>query len=100
MRLICDSLGRGHAEAARTFERLAGRRFGRILIVGGGSRNKLLCQATADAARLPVASLSLEGAAVGNIACQLVALGAVKDVASFRRHLSTGLSQKIFKPQS
>ncbi|MFY9922896.1 MAG: FGGY-family carbohydrate kinase [Opitutaceae bacterium] len=100
VRLICDSLGRGHAEAARTFERLAGRRFGRILIVGGGSRNKLLCQATADAARLPVASLSLEGAAVGNIACQLVALGAVKDVASFRRHLSTGLSQKIFKPQS
>lgn len=98
LRLICESLGRGHADAIRTFERLAGRKFQRILIVGGGSKNRLLCQATADASGLPVVSFQLEGTAVGNIASQLIALGAVKDLTTFRRHL--GLTQKTFQPRS
>ncbi len=98
VRLICDSLGRGHADAVGTFEKLAGRRFRRILVVGGGSRNRLLCQATADASGLPVASLSLEGAAVGNIASQLIALGAVRDLATFRRHIASGLRRILYQP--
>ena len=98
-RLICSSLGRGHADAMRTFERLAGRKFKRILIVGGGSKNRLLCQATADAAGLPVISFSLEGTAVGNIASQLIALRAVKDLATFRAHLARDIKQTVFKPK-
>jgi rhamnulokinase len=100
LRLICASLGRGHAGALQSFERMTGRRFRRILIVGGGSRNRLLCQATADAAGLPVVSLSIEGTAVGNLASQLVALGAVADLASFRRHLGNHLKQTGYAPQS
>ncbi len=98
-RLICASLGRGHAEAMRTFERLAQRKFKRILIVGGGSKNRLLCQATADAAGVPVVSFSLEGTAVGNIASQLIALRAVKDLATFRRHLAAEIKQTEYKPR-
>ncbi|MEO6001966.1 MAG: FGGY-family carbohydrate kinase, partial [Opitutus sp.] len=97
-RLICASLGRGHAEAMRTFERLSGRPFKRILIVGGGSKNRLLCQATADAAQLPVVSFALEGTAVGNIASQLIALGAVKNLRTFREHLSRNLKQTVYQP--
>lgn len=100
LRLICASLGRGHADAIRTFERLASRKFRRILIVGGGSKNRLLCQATADASGLPVVSFQLEGTAVGNLASQLIALGAVKDLATFRRHLGHGIAQKTFQPRS
>jgi rhamnulokinase len=100
LRLICASLGRGHAGALRSFERMTGRKFRRILIVGGGSRNRLLCQATADAAGLPVVSLSIEGSAVGNLASQLVALGAVADLASFRRHLGDHLKQTVYAPQA
>ncbi|AHF90273.1 carbohydrate kinase [Opitutaceae bacterium TAV5] len=99
MRLICDSLGRGHADAIRVFERLTGRRFGRILIVGGGSRNRLLCQATADAAGVPVVSFSLEGTAVGNLANQLVALGAVKNIAEFRALSGQHLEQTVYRPR-
>ena len=61
VRLICDSLGRGHADVIATFQELSGRTFRRILMVGGGSKNALLCQATADAAGLPVVSFALEG---------------------------------------
>jgi rhamnulokinase len=98
-RLICDSLGRGHAEAMRNFERMAGKKFQRILMVGGGSKNRLLCQATADAAGLPVVSFALEGTAVGNIASQLIAIGAVKDLTTFRRHLGASLKQKTYRPR-
>ncbi len=99
VRLICDSLGRGHADAVRTFEQLSGRRFERILIVGGGSKSRPLCQATADAAGLPVVSFSLEGSAVGNIASQLIALGAVKNLAAFRSKLAGHLVQTTYKPK-
>ena len=97
-RLICDSLGRGHADAMRAFEKMTGKKFRRILIVGGGSKNRLLCQATANAAGVPVVSFSLEGTAVGNIASQLIALRAVKDLATFRRHLSADLKQTVYAP--
>ena len=99
VRLICASLGRGHADAVRGFERLAGRRFGRILIVGGGSRNRLLCQETADASGLPVVSYELEGTAVGNLAHQLLALGAVRDFAAFRAQLARQLVGTAYAPR-
>jgi rhamnulokinase len=98
-RLICASLGQGHAGAMRRFEGMAGRKFSRILIVGGGSKNRLLCQATADAAGVPVVSFALEGTAVGNMARQLIALGAVKDLATFRAHLAKGLKQTVYAPK-
>ncbi len=98
-RLICDSLGRGHAEAKASFERMTRSSFRRILMVGGGSKNRLLCQATADAAGIPVVSFSLEGTAAGNIASQLVALGAVKNLATFRGRLGAALEQKVYQPK-
>jgi len=98
-RLICDSLGRGHADAMRSFEKMAGKKFNRILIVGGGSKNRLLCQATADAAGIPVVSFALEGTAVGNLASQLIALKAVKDLPTFRRHLAANLKQTVYTPR-
>ena len=97
-RLICDSLGQGHAEALRAFERLAGRKFHRILIVGGGSKNRLLCQATADAAGLPVHAFTLEGTAVGNLASQLIGLRAVRNLATFRTLMSRQLKPTVYPP--
>jgi rhamnulokinase len=99
-RLICDSLGRGHADAKAAFERMSGRVFKRILIVGGGSKNRLLCQATADAAGVPVVSFALEGTAMGNLACQLIALGAVKNLATFRQLLAKDLKQTVYAPRA
>ena len=96
VRLICDSLGQGHADAIRNFEQLAGRKFARILIVGGGSKNRLLCQATADASRLPVHAFTLEGTAVGNIASQLIGLRAVKNLKTFREHFAKQIKATIY----
>ncbi len=98
-RLICESLGAGHATAVKTFERLTGKKFDRMLIVGGGSKNRLLCQATANHSGIPVVSFSLEGTAVGNIANQLITLGAVKDLAAFRARLLGQLQKTVYEPE-
>lgn len=98
-RLICDSLGQGHADAKAAFEKMSGRTFKRVLMVGGGSKNRLLCQATADACGVPVVSFALEGTAVGNLANQLVALKAVKDIAAFRALFGKTLKQTTYKPR-
>ena len=87
------------ADAKAAFEKMSGRVFKRILIVGGGSKNRLLCQATADAAGIPVISFALEGTAVGNMARQLIALGAVKNLATFRALLGKGLKQTVYAPR-
>lgn len=98
VRLICDSLGHAHADAMRTFEQLSGQKFRRILMVGTGSRNRLLCQATADAAGVPVISFQLEGSAIGNLANQFIALGAVADRHTFRQELVHTLRQRVYLP--
>ena len=45
-------------------------------MVGGGVRNELLCQLTADACGLPVVAGPAEAAALGNVLVQARALGA------------------------
>jgi rhamnulokinase len=99
-RLICDSLARGHADAKASFERMGGRSFKRILMVGGGSKNRLLCQATADAAGIPVVAFAIEGTAVGNIARQLIALGAVRDLTTFRALLAPSLNPVMYNSRA
>lgn len=99
VRLICDSLGQGHAESLQLLSKLSGRTFKRILIVGGGSKNSLLCQATADASGLPVVSYELEGSAVGNIANQLIALGAVRGLTDFRARFAKQLKATVYEPE-
>lgn len=98
VRLICDSLGQGHADVIAALEKMSGRTFKRILMVGGGSKNSLLCQATANASGLPVHSFALEGSVVGNLANQLIALRAVKNLATFRSLYAPTLKQTIYKP--
>jgi rhamnulokinase len=98
VRLACESLGEGHAAAMRLFERLSGRRFDRIVMVGGGARNRLLCQATADAAGVPLLAAQLEGSAMGNIGRQLIALGLVADVNALRSTIRQGLTIRRYDP--
>src|SRR5258708_27921338 len=76
VRLICDSLGQSHGNAVKNFERLTGKKFKRVLMIGGGSKNRLLCQATPESCGPPLAAFALQGRAGGNRAHQLIALGA------------------------
>ena len=99
-RLVFASLGAAHGDALRRFEALSGRVFRRILMTGGGARNRLLCQATADHADVPVHAIAGEGTAAGNLAYQLVALGAVDSIADFRRLWLKHCPPVVYRPST
>lgn len=75
VRCIIESLAEAFAEAVKTAATLAGRDVGVIHIVGGGSQNTLLCQATANRSGLPVYAGPTEATAIGNMLVQARALG-------------------------
>ena len=77
LRLIIESLAIAHATAIDEVTALTGRKPKVINIVGGGSRNGLLCQTTASAAGLPVLSGPAEASAAGNLLSQFEATGAI-----------------------
>jgi rhamnulokinase len=84
IRCIVDSLALAHRAALRDAQRLSGRDVDVIHVVGGGSRNELLCQATADACGLPVEAGPVEATALGNVLVQARALGRVGDLPAMR----------------
>lgn len=67
-------------------------------IIGGGSRNELLNQWTADAIALPVIAGPAEATAVGNIIIQMIATGVGKDIKSMRNIISNSISLKTYYP--
>jgi sugar (pentulose or hexulose) kinase len=92
VRSIMDSLALAHRRALRDATRLSGRAVDVVHIVGGGVRNALLCQLTADACGLPVLAGPVEATAYGNALVQARTLGAVHGGLTqlrdlLRRHL-------------
>ncbi|MFC0530998.1 rhamnulokinase [Phytohabitans kaempferiae] len=77
-RCIVDSLALAHRRAVRQASALSGRDVDAVHIVGGGARNTLLCQLTADACGLPVVAGPVEATALGNALVQARALGVVR----------------------
>jgi rhamnulokinase len=71
--LILHSLAAKYGEVVRDLGRITGKRFKRIHIVGGGSRNNLLNRLTATATGLEVRCGAVESSTVGNFAVQLAA---------------------------
>ncbi|WP_432829079.1 rhamnulokinase [Dactylosporangium sp. CA-092794] len=84
-RCILDSLALAYFRAVEDAERLAGVTVDVVHMVGGGARNELLCQLTADACGRPVLAGPVEAGALGNILIQARALGAAgPDLAALR----------------
>ncbi|GAB3614972.1 rhamnulokinase [Humibacter ginsengisoli] len=77
VRSIVESLADAFARAAAQASALAGTPLAAINIVGGGARNALLCQATADRAGVPVIAGPVEATAIGNVLVQARAAGAI-----------------------
>ncbi|MEO5885468.1 MAG: rhamnulokinase family protein [Candidatus Limnocylindrales bacterium] len=70
VRCILDSLALAYARTIEDARRLSGRDVRVVHLVGGGSRNTLLCQLTANACRIPVVAGPVEATALGNVLVQ------------------------------
>lgn len=76
-RCVLDSLALAYRSALRDIQDLCGKDIGVVHVVGGGSRNDLLCRLTADACELPVVAGPVEASTIGNLLVQARAAGAL-----------------------
>jgi rhamnulokinase len=99
VRCILDSLALAHRRAILAVQELSGRHVDTVHVVGGGARNSLLCQLTADACGLPVEAGPVEAAALGNVLVQARALGvAPGDLGGMRALLRSTQRVRRFEP--
>ena len=100
-RCILDSLALAYRRALRQAAELSGRRVDVVHIVGGGSRNELLCQLTADATGLPVIAGPAEGTATGNLLIQAQASGALpQGLDALREVVAASTTTRRYDPQA
>lgn len=82
VRSIIESLATAYADTAQACAQLTGISPTSVRIVGGGSRNNMLCERTAALTGLPVTAGPAEASALGNLAVQLVANGEFDSVCA------------------
>jgi rhamnulokinase len=95
---ILESLAFKYRLVLESLEAVTGARFEDIRIVGGGSRNRLLNQFTADATGRTVVAGPVEATALGNIAMQMLATGAVASLDEARRIIERSFPVETFEP--
>ena len=98
LRCALESLALLYARTLREAEKLVGWQAEKLHIVGGGSRNTLLNQLTADAANIEVVAGPTEATASGNVLVQAIAAGEVSGLAEARRIVRNSYDTESFKP--
>jgi len=98
-KVILDSLALRYASVLRTIALLTAREVAGVQIVGGGSRNDYLNQATATASGLMVLAGPVEATATGNALAQAIAHGRFRSLTEARRHVAGNVRLKRFAPR-
>ena len=101
VRCILDSLALAYRRTVRQAVELSGRAVEIVHLVGGGARNTLLCQLTADACGLPVLAGPVEAAALGNVLVQARGLGVLSGgLPELRALLRTTQDAQLYLPRA
>lgn len=98
VRCCLESLVVRYRATLEELEAVVGHGLDTIHIVGGGSRNRLLCQLTADACGRRVIAGPVEAAALGNVMVQAIAAGALAGVADGRAAIAASVTREIYEP--
>lgn len=96
---ILDSLALRYASLLRMIERLTDQKIKGVHIVGGGSQNSYLNQATATATGLQVKAGPVEATLIGNVLVQAISAGRFRSLAEARRYVSEHSQLAVFEPQ-
>jgi rhamnulokinase len=97
-RCVLEGLALRYRAAFDAIGEVTGRPTTLVHIVGGGSRNDLLNQLTADVTGLPVRAGPVEATAMGNLLVQLVALGELGGLEDVRSVVRRGGSGRLVEP--
>ena len=100
IRCALESLALLYAQRLREAESLTGQKINRLHIVGGGSRNELLNQFTANACGMEVIAGPAEATALGNVLLQAITLGDIPNLATGRRIVRKSLDVQGYQPSN
>ena len=99
VRGVLESLARTYAATVEQLEDVTGAGYRHIHVIGGGSRNGLLCQLTANASGRHVHAGPAEATALGNLLLQAVAAGEVSSIEAGRAEIRRRSHVTRYTPQ-
>ena len=99
IRCAMESLALKYRWAIEKLEAILGTTIRSVYVVGGGSRNALLCQFTADACGRPVYGGPVEATAAGNVLLQAMARGKLGSIADARAVVARSFPVVVYEPR-
>lgn len=100
VRCIFESLALRYRQVLDDLRGLASQPIETLHVIGGGSRNELLNQFTANAVGIPVVAGPSEATALGNVMMQAMAIGEAADVPGMRKLIHNSIPLKTYQPQN
>ncbi len=99
VRCIYESLALKYRSTKENIEQVVGHPYHTMHVVGGGTKDGLLSQFTANACNAHVIAGPIEATAMGNCAVQLMALGHIRDLKHAREVISRSFATMHYEPQ-
>ena len=99
MRCIYESLAMTYRLTMEQIEECTGRRYRQIHMLGGGTKDTLLCRMTANAAGCRVVAGPIEATAMGNAAVQFMAQGCMQSLAEVRKVIANSFETAEYPPK-
>ena len=99
IRCAAESLAFKIAMSVDGMEETLGRKINKIHMVGGGIKDSMVCQFTANASGRPVIAGPVEATSTGNAVMQLIALGKIKDIKEARKIIKNSFPVKVYEPK-
>ena len=100
MRCIYESLAMKYKYTFENLQKITGKHYHTIHILGGGIKDGLLCRMTAGACGVPVKAGPAEATVTGNALVQLIALGEIGDLSEARKVVRDSTPLKVYTPSS
>lgn len=100
IRCIAESLAFKYREVIEGMETVTGKKYDVINIVGGGIKDKMICEFTANATGRKVSAGPVEATSIGNVMLQGIAMGAIADLDAGRRIIKNSFPIDIYEPQN
>ena len=98
-KIIIESLAFRYCEVIDGIQSITKQKIKGIQIIGGGSQNDYLNQATANATGLKVVAGPVEATAIGNLLVQAITAERFKDLDEGRQYISEHVELRVFEPE-
>ena len=99
IRTIAESLAFKYRQVVEGMEEVTGKKYSVINIVGGGIKDKMICQFTANATNRVVNAGPVEATSIGNVIVQGIAHGAIKDLNEGRKAVQNSFDIAEYTPE-